>query len=121
MAPRTAPRTLFVRPGRKIDPDTLEPTVLRDPDTNRTIPWEGAEVPDNSYWRRRVRDGSAKIVDPKKKGMDDDDDDNKQPTPAKAQPAQQPPTGQAQGTRNELRTEPGASGMAKEHQPQGKR
>ena len=40
-----------------------EGALLRDPDNmKRIIPATGGEVPNNTYWRRRVRDGSAKKV-----------------------------------------------------------
>lgn len=33
--------------------------TLRDPHTQRTLPAEGGEVPDNVFWRRRLRDGDV--------------------------------------------------------------
>ena len=30
--------------------------VVRDPANGRIVPAEGAAVPDNSYWRRRLKD-----------------------------------------------------------------
>lgn len=37
--------------------------ILRDPVTMRPIPEEGAEVQENSYWRRRLADGDAILVE----------------------------------------------------------
>jgi hypothetical protein len=39
-------------------------TVIRDPHTRRHIPDEGAKVPRNSYWLRRLRDGDVVLVEP---------------------------------------------------------
>jgi hypothetical protein len=32
---------------------------IRDPETNRLLPPEGAEVPENGFWMRRLRDGDV--------------------------------------------------------------
>lgn len=44
----------------------LKPTrpgmIIRDPQTTRPLPDEGAEVPDSSYWRRRLADGDVSPV-----------------------------------------------------------
>lgn len=37
--------------------------IVRDPDTRRTLPPEGAEVPDTTFWRRRLRDGDVVLVE----------------------------------------------------------
>lgn len=34
-------------------------SIVRDPDTGRHLAPEGSSVPNNPYWRRRLRDGSA--------------------------------------------------------------
>lgn len=36
-------------------------TVIKDPRTGRRIPEAGTEVPDDAYFRRRVREGAGKI------------------------------------------------------------
>lgn len=36
-----------------------EKLTIRDPHTKRVLPAEGGEVPDNVFWRRRLRDGDA--------------------------------------------------------------
>ena len=37
--------------------------MVRDPVTRKLLPAAGAEVPNTSFWRRRVRD--ADVIDPK--------------------------------------------------------
>ncbi len=38
-------------------------TIVRMPEKNyQALPVDGAEVPDNSYWRRRLNDGDIVIV-----------------------------------------------------------
>jgi hypothetical protein len=34
-------------------------TIIRDPHTKRALPDEGGEVPENSFWVRRLRDGDV--------------------------------------------------------------
>lgn len=34
--------------------------IVRDPQTMQPVPPEGRTVPDESYWRRRIRDGDLK-------------------------------------------------------------
>lgn len=46
---------MFVKPAT---PDTK----IRDPHTKRHLPPEGREVPESTYWLRRVRDGSAVLA-----------------------------------------------------------
>jgi hypothetical protein len=46
--------TKFVKP--------LKDLLVRMPDTMTPLPEDGAEVEWNTYWRRRVRDGSVEIV-----------------------------------------------------------
>ena len=38
--------------------------TVRDPITKRTLPPEGAEVPDNVFWRRRLRDRDVAVGEP---------------------------------------------------------
>lgn len=39
--------------------------LIRDPQSKRRLPDEGAEVPDTSYWYRRLQDGDVvRVVDP---------------------------------------------------------
>lgn len=42
---------LYIKPAK--------PGSLRDPETLQKIPDDGAYVPANSYWLRRLRDGDA--------------------------------------------------------------
>lgn len=44
---------MFVKPGTAPDG---RPLLVRDPDTKRALPAEGAEVPRNQFWLRRLRD-----------------------------------------------------------------
>lgn len=37
--------------------------VIRDPHTKRPLPAEGGEVPDNVFWRRRLRAGEVVRID----------------------------------------------------------
>lgn len=48
---------LSVRPAR-------EGLVIRDPRTKRPLPAEGGEVPDTTYWRRRLRSGDVVELQP---------------------------------------------------------
>ena len=41
--------------------------IVRDPETTVRVPIEGRNVPDNSYWRRRLKEGSIKLSDLKLK------------------------------------------------------
>lgn len=41
--------------------------VVPDPVSLRVVPEEGAVVPWNAYWQRRVAEGSLQIVEPKTK------------------------------------------------------
>jgi Protein of unknown function (DUF2635) len=36
--------------------------MVRDPLNNQLLPDEGREVPDNQFWRRRLRDGDVVAV-----------------------------------------------------------
>ena len=36
---------------------------VRDPVKGSPLPTEGAEVPDNIFWRRRLRDGDVSIAE----------------------------------------------------------
>lgn len=33
--------------------------IIRDPHTRRALPSEGADVPENNFWVRRILDGSV--------------------------------------------------------------
>jgi hypothetical protein len=37
--------------------------IVRDPHTKRPVPDEGEDVPDTSYWIRRLRDGDVVLVE----------------------------------------------------------
>lgn len=37
--------------------------VIRDPHTKRALPAEGGNVPDNTFWRRRLRDSEVVRLD----------------------------------------------------------
>lgn len=36
--------------------------MIRDPQTKLPLPAEGGEVPDNIFWRRRLRDGDVVLM-----------------------------------------------------------
>lgn len=40
--------------------------TVRDPETKRPVPAEGAEVPQSGYWMRRLRDGDLVAGSPPK-------------------------------------------------------
>lgn len=42
---------MFVKPAESL--------VVRDPVTKLQLPADGKEVPENSYWQRRLRDGDV--------------------------------------------------------------
>lgn len=48
-------QTLFLKPA-------VPGSVVRDPETGRILAPSGSTVPNNSYWRRRIADGSAVAV-----------------------------------------------------------
>lgn len=48
---------LHVRPG-------FPGAIVRDPHTRRRLPAAGGHVPDNTYWRRRLREGDVILVVP---------------------------------------------------------
>lgn len=56
MTPTVPPQTVRLKPQ---SPDI----VLADPATGQTIPADGADVAMSGFWRRRVADGDAVIVD----------------------------------------------------------
>lgn len=37
--------------------------LVRDPLTMQPLPEDGREVPDNPFWRRRIRDGDVTVED----------------------------------------------------------
>lgn len=43
---------------RPADPNA----IIRDPHTKRPLPAEGGEVPDNHFWRRRLRAGEVVLI-----------------------------------------------------------
>lgn len=45
----------------KIKP--VEGRVVRDPRTMQILPEEGRDVPDTSFWHRRIRDGDVTVED----------------------------------------------------------
>lgn len=44
---------------KPVDPNA----VIRDPHTKRVLPAEGGNVPDNTYWRRRLLFKEVVLVD----------------------------------------------------------
>jgi hypothetical protein len=42
---------------------TTKGAVIRDPHTKRPLPDDGADVPDTSFWRRRLRAGDVVFVE----------------------------------------------------------
>lgn len=58
---------MFVKPGPH--PDKPGATlVVRIPHTHALLPAEGAEVPENLFWVRRVLHGDVVVVEPTKPG-----------------------------------------------------
>lgn len=55
-----------------------EDRKVRDPQTKRHVPAEGAEVPESSYWLRRVKDGDVLVANPAA-GQADPEDPKSQP------------------------------------------
>jgi len=55
------PKMLFVKPATnpKAADHGGSVLVVRDPANGRTLPPEGAQVPDNSFWHRRLKDGDV--------------------------------------------------------------
>ena len=52
---------LFVKPA-------IDDSIVRDPARGgQPLPADGAEVPNNSYWQRRINDGSVVRSTPPKK------------------------------------------------------
>lgn len=37
--------------------------IIRDPHTKRVLPAEGAEVPENNFWTRRISAGEVVLVE----------------------------------------------------------
>ncbi|WP_084457817.1 DUF2635 domain-containing protein [Desulfocurvus vexinensis] len=53
-------KTLYLKPGAGL--------AVLDPATGQPLPQDGADVPDTTYWRRRLRDGDvARATRPKAK------------------------------------------------------
>lgn len=44
--------------------------VIRDPETMRLLPEEGAEVPENNFWIRRLRGGDVVRIDAEPTGRE---------------------------------------------------
>lgn len=42
-------------------------TVVRDPQTRALLPADGRNVPDSTFWRRRLADGDVVEAEPAKK------------------------------------------------------
>lgn len=51
-----------VRPNPDLKLDGRD-AVIRDPHTKRPLPPEGAEVPDSSFWIRRLRSGDVILIE----------------------------------------------------------
>lgn len=51
--------TFWVKPAHGLS--------VRDPMSLKTLPEEGAEVLNNSFWQRRIRDGDVTVVEGKTK------------------------------------------------------
>jgi hypothetical protein len=43
---------------KPVDPNA----VIRDPHTRQPLPADGGDVPENSFWVRRLRDGDVVLV-----------------------------------------------------------
>lgn len=46
----------------KVKP-TIPGAIIRDPVTRLPLPVEGGDVPDNSFWRRRLRAGEVELIE----------------------------------------------------------
>lgn len=44
--------------------------IIRDPATMKALPPEGVDVPNTSYWRRRLSDGDVVLIVQKPKGKE---------------------------------------------------
>lgn len=51
-------KTIFVKPNSGLK--------IRMPGSGAVLPVDGAEVPNSSFWLRRIADGDAVMVEPKK-------------------------------------------------------
>lgn len=49
-------------PSMKVKP-AVPGAIIRDPQTRLPLPAEGGEVPDNSFWRRRLRAGEVVVLE----------------------------------------------------------
>lgn len=58
----SAAATMWVKPARA-------GLIVRDPETMKQLPDDGAEVPVNSYWIRRLRDGDVVEVEARTKKL----------------------------------------------------
>ena len=59
-------KQIFVKP--------VQGTLVRFPKTMAALPKNGSYVPFNSYWRRRLRDGSIITSKPEKKVIEKEED-----------------------------------------------
>lgn len=81
------------------DPDV----VIRDPHTKRALPAEGGDVPDSSFWNRRLRSGEVVRIDDD--ATPDDETKSDAPTTTKGtQPL--PRTPRAPGAGVDIANEP---------------
>ncbi len=57
---------------KKVRIKPIKDVIVRDKINKEIVPKEGVDVVLNSYWRRRINDGSMYIVDNKKDDSKDD-------------------------------------------------
>jgi hypothetical protein len=53
---------MFVKPADRVNEEG-RPILTRDPDLGDFLPAEGRNVPETTYWHRRVRDGDVVVAD----------------------------------------------------------
>ncbi len=51
---------MFVKPAKT-------GLIIRDPESHEPIPEKGREVPDTTFWRRRIKDGDVVSAGPEKR------------------------------------------------------
>ncbi len=54
---------MFVKPAPSID-DPSKPRAVRTPRTHAFLPPEGQEVPEDSFWTRRIIQGDVVLATP---------------------------------------------------------
>lgn len=63
--------------SKRIYVKPLEGLLVRNPKNKNPIPADGAWIDTNSFWNRRIRDGSLIITDPPEKEAQEKEDESK--------------------------------------------